>query len=280
MNIGPSLRWALLCTYQHRLLTTPQVGRMIYPNHNPRSVHRVMERLMDRGLVDRLEQNTTYKIADRWFATSTGCAVVESAGDVPARSWRADPERHALTWPHLIAENDLGIAFLEAARERGDPFARRVKDGEFTYEIGWLGWEHELAYPRSSGSTMRADIRLVYEHADGREQWLIAEVDRDTQPLWKIAAKAIGWQAVKEHGKWRRYELLNWPTILFVTEAGERRVKGMVDSIAKEVEIGEVDPSRCPMLVTTFDEIETEGVFAPHWRDLSGQRMGLYDHAQ
>lgn len=56
---------------------------------------------------------------------------------------------------HTLAVNDVGIAFVNAARERGD-------------ECGPLAWRHEIAYPitarrnRRPGDIVIADALLTY----------------------------------------------------------------------------------------------------------------------
>jgi hypothetical protein len=86
---------------------------------------------------------------------------------------------------HTLAVNDVGLAFVAAARQRGD-------------EFGPLAWRHEIAHPIGSTRAKRpvlviADAVLTYlQHDDSgalRFHYRFLELDRATQPTATLASK-------------------------------------------------------------------------------------------
>lgn len=126
---------------------------------------------------------------------------------------------------HTLAVNEVGAAFVRAARTRGD-------------ECDWTCWEHEVAHTyRASGPnrTLIADAVLTYTTSGGdqrRTRQYFVELDRATKPVDKLAAKVRACAGYRDwsprdhapHGlpaggrAWRaRYA--NWPTLLVVVGA-------------------------------------------------------------
>ena len=114
----PAIAPAMLAgLYQHRLLSTKQLHALYTPHHRLRWTRRVLGRLAARGLLDRVQVPRTRSL---WFLTEYGADTVETAGP------RAEPRRRLSTVAqaegplraHTLAVNDVGIAFVQAARER------------------------------------------------------------------------------------------------------------------------------------------------------------------
>jgi len=140
--------------YQHRLLTTLQLHALYTPRARLRWTRRVLESLRMRGLVDRAQGPRTLSC---WFATEAGAVAVETAGPRAEQRRRVTTQAQAegLLRRHTILVNEVGIAFTNAANDRGD-------------ECGPDSWRHEIAHPISAGSARKppqlvvADALLTY----------------------------------------------------------------------------------------------------------------------
>ena len=170
--------------HAHRLLTASQLRELHAPHASLRWTHRALARLASHGLVDfaragRGGRRVYHLTADGINAVST----TERTGR-PRRS--AGPPVAGPLTAHTVAVNDAAIAFVTAARGRGD-------------ECGPLAWRHEVAHPTSSPAPGQrralviADALLTYlEHRDQGElafHYRFLELDRATQPTNLLAAK-------------------------------------------------------------------------------------------
>lgn len=175
----------LTSIYQHRLLSTAQVHAMHMPGRTRRWAEQVLAQLAARGL-------TAFVCTGRggarlYYLTLAGAQAVEL---IPTR---VETRRKLITadqaagplWKHTLAVNDVGIAFLRAARERGDDF-------------GPFGWRHEIAHRapaagRAAGELLIADALLTYlALGPSREltfHYRLLELDRATVPTDTLAGK-------------------------------------------------------------------------------------------
>lgn len=171
--------------HQHRLLTVAQIKALHMPRCSPGWPHRVLGELRRRGLADSVPATNR---AGLWFITATGADTVEAlAGRVETRRRISSVEQAAGPLRnHTLALNDAAIAFVAAARGRGD-------------ECGPLSWRHEIAHriaaggPRGPAGLLIADALLSYLQieADGSvilHQRFI-ELDRGTTPPDQLAGK-------------------------------------------------------------------------------------------
>ncbi len=178
--------------YQHRLLSSGQLHRMHMPDASVRWTRRVLTGLRTRGLVSFL------RAADGegsvYFLTSKGARAVESiASRTPARGKLITAEQAAGPLrAHTLAVNETGIAFMQAARERGDDF-------------GPLAWQHEIAHPLGSrrGNLLIADALLSYlRYGDDGElifETRLLELDRGTLPTDALAGKLARYARLYEY---------------------------------------------------------------------------------
>lgn len=170
----------------HRLLTAGQLRALHAPKAGRRWIEKVMARLVTAGLVDFVRIHGSRRI---YFLTADGHRALQLAHPQTAGARRgADDARHAASAlsAHTLAVNDVGLAFVTVARERGD-------------EFGPLAWRHEIAHPIASSSAGRraelviADAVLTYlQHGDDgslRFHYRFLELDRATQPTAALAAK-------------------------------------------------------------------------------------------
>ena len=168
----------------HRALSTRQVRDVHMPGAGVRWSQRVLARLAAAGLADHTR--ATRPSRRLWFATDEGIRVAVEAGVLPRapRQTTAQDARGPLQ-AHTAAVNEAGIAFLRAARERGEDF-------------GPLAWRHEVAHPLRPGARGRrarwliADALLTYLRLTDEEVLIeqrFLEADRATLPVDAMASE-------------------------------------------------------------------------------------------
>jgi hypothetical protein len=170
---------------QHRLLTTVQVHVLHAPNATRRFVQQfLLDRLHTTGLVAVARARRGLKV---WHLTERGVETVE------AMSSRAET-RHKLIsseqaagplQQHTLGVSDVGIAFVQAARERGD-------------ECGPFDWRHEIAHSlgpppgRRLPEQLIADAVLTYQLTEPDDStsvvYRFVELDRATRSAATLAA--------------------------------------------------------------------------------------------
>jgi Replication-relaxation len=263
----------LASLYQHRLLSTKQLHALHTPGSEPRWTRRVLRLLAQRELVDRVQGPGTLSL---WFLTEYGADTVETAGP------RAEPRRR-LTSPaqaegplraHTLAVNQVGIAFVQAARDRGD-------------ECGPDSWRHEIAHPISAARGRRpaelliADALLTYLQAeeDGaltlHQRWI--ELDRGTErPAEQLAGKITRYTRLRHYTPsgaatgtpaqplWRSY-YRSWPHLLIVL-ADQTRER-MHQRIQRTLLLHHSDPAKTnqgtiPVSFVTLEDLLQQGPFA------------------
>lgn len=215
---------ALECVYQHRLLSTSQLGHML-GIWRPRRIQELLAGLADRGLIAFVGQRgVSHRPMRLWFVTEAGADVVEAVAT------RAEPRRKLLTTDqaggqlqdHTVAVNDVGLAFLRAARDRPED------------ECGPLAWRHEIVHPIGPrrGQVLIADSLLRYLHVPApgtvRLQYRFVELDRATVPVDTLADKIGLYAGLAHHTAtgdteplWRRhYPTL--PAVLVVLTGNHR----------------------------------------------------------
>lgn len=175
-----------------------------------------------------------------------------------------------------MAVNDVGIAFLRAARERGDGF-------------GPLSWRHEIAHPVGSpvggrrNEQVIADAVLVYEHYEDGVwfKYRFLEFDRNTMPVHALGKKLARYGRLSEYRVpskkttmsqgprfWAtRYRV--FPDVLLVFDNGTpeqlRRRRDLVLWFAStESELR--DAADVNVTACLLSELQAEGPFAPIFR--------------
>lgn len=260
--------------YEHRLLSTQQIRRMHTPGSGIRWTREILTGLRRRGLVSFL------RVADGggcvYFLTAEGTQAVELIATralgrrkliTPAQA--AGPLR-----AHTLAVNETGIAFMAAARERGD-------------EFGALAWQHEIAHPTGArrNELLIADALFTYLEY-GPEGKLIfhcrlLELDRATLPTEVLAAKLARYACLYHYTRagqkapaWRaRYTV--FPGVICVL-AGEpqpvldRRAQSVLALCREDPELTrtpEVEISICLLC-----DLTAQGPFAAIWQRPGDQR--------
>lgn len=244
---------------RHRLLSTGQVGEMHAPGASRRRASEVLNGLRVSGLVDRVWSRT--RPPERvWFATAAGMASVPSDGS-RMRPVSAESARGPLG-AHLLAVNDVGIAFLRAARARGDA-------------DGHVSWSHEVAHRTTDGksaarSLVIADAVLCYWlPEDGRDILLnrFVELDRGTEPPQRLADKLAAYVRLRRYEAGWRDRYPSFPPVMVVF-AGRprpelaRRLRMAIALCRSDPRIRGALPEVAFMFVD-LEDLQTLGPFGP-----------------
>lgn len=262
----------LASLYVHRLLSTSQVCALHTPSTSRRWTQSVLGEMERDGYVGRISTARSHHAL--WFVTDQGAEATEGAG-VARRPYRMTPERaRGPLQAHTLCVNDVGIAFVEAARARGDDF-------------DFWGWRHEAAHRIGDAGkgteAVIADAVIDYTaHAEGALLCRFVELDRSTMPLRELEAKltgyarlyrfrpkaAGGWSADLPQG-WRQFYPL-FPKVLVVL-AGRpahvlaRRMRALLELVwanpnLRDVQNGDSD---FDIFLTTLEQLRARGPFAP-----------------
>ncbi len=168
---------------QHRVLSTPQVRAIHLPEHGPRTAQRMMARLQRRGLATYATVPGVPGAPRRlWYLTEAGALAAREAGMIDRPPLLLSAEQ--VTGPlqaHTRAVNDAGIAFLTAARQRGDEFPP-------------TSWRHEVGHPLNAGrgrarrsvisDAVLTYVRLAPEKVVVEQRFL--ELDRATLTIARL----------------------------------------------------------------------------------------------
>jgi hypothetical protein len=163
--------------HQHRVLTTAQIRVLHAPGKSRRWTLSVLSRLRSAGLVAMARRPNDPAL---WQLTEAGADAVEGITDriETRRKVLAPAQAARALLAHTVAVNDVGIAFVQAARDRGD-------------ECSPFAWRHEIAHSlgpppgRRMPEQLIADAVLTYqlEEPDGQTSFLyrFVELDRGTR---------------------------------------------------------------------------------------------------
>ncbi|NUS15654.1 MAG: replication-relaxation family protein [Streptomyces sp.] len=144
----------VLVLYQHRLMTTSQLHRLLQPHvTTPVYLRRQLARLRERGLVGSTLRNRGGGQGElAWYCTPGGAEIAEASGQVRVRAYRMTEQAAASQLQeHTLAVTETALAFIAAARLAG-------------HECGPLDWEPELAHRCRDG-----------EGRIGNEAWLVPD---------------------------------------------------------------------------------------------------------
>lgn len=168
---------------QHRVLSTPQVRAIHLPDQSPRTAQRMMARLARRGLATFATVPGVPGAPRRlWYLTEAGALAAREAGMIDRPPLLLSAEQ--VTGPlqaHTRAVNDVGIAFLNAARQRDDEFTP-------------TSWRHEVGHPLNVGRgrarrSVISDAVLTYVRLTAEEvvvEQRFLELDRATLTIDRL----------------------------------------------------------------------------------------------
>lgn len=173
-RLGPTAVEVMESLNQHRLLSTRQIHALHMPAASLRWAQDLTAQLRRLGIASSTPLPGGLRL---WHLTEGGVGVVEAIPDrAETRRKLISPEQAAgPLQEHTIGVNEIGIAFVRAARERGD-------------ECGPFDWFHEVAHPlgpppgRRTPEQLIADAVLTYQLSESGGQTSIAyrfvELDR------------------------------------------------------------------------------------------------------
>lgn len=212
-----------------------------------------------------------------WYLTEAGARLVEALPDrVEERRKLLDARQAAgMLQAHTLAVNEVGTAFLRAARERGDEFSPR-------------SWQHEIAHPIGPAPGMRrgelliADAVFSYLLADAKGAWQLdyrfVELDRGTLPSDRLSAKLARYArlyrfrpraqrkgSAEPPPAWKaRYSVFPAVLVIFADQP-RRALERRLDLIAALCRT-EPDLERAPAVSISFcllEDLREKGPFAP-----------------
>lgn len=276
----PRLPWTavqiLEGLYQHRLLSTAQIRALFTPDSSRQWAQQLLSRIERSGLSASTRRPGGGKL---YYLTPAGLDACETAPTAEPRRKLVTPEQAAGPLQHhTLAVNDVGVAFVQAARSRGDVF-------------GPLAWRHEIAHPigRAPGRRARdqliADAYLTYErHRDNgatRFDYRFLELDRNTMPVGALAEKIVRYARLYDHmvtgldGRpiafWQtRYSV--FPALLLVLDGGKaavlRRRRDTVLALCAASPLLQRTPE-VRIAVCLLDDLRDVGPFAGIWQTLA-----------
>ncbi|HEX8745125.1 MAG TPA: replication-relaxation family protein [Thermoleophilaceae bacterium] len=263
----------LASLYQHRLLTTRQVHALHTPDASLRFAQRRLAALERRGHASYGNASHGRRL---WYLTAAGARDIEATSEVDVRRRLLDPDGVAgPLQAHTLAVNEVGVAFVRAARARGDQF-------------GPLGWRHEVAHPAGPARGRRgtelviADAvltYLVYEGGAARAlEYRFVELDRATLPIDRLVAKLARYarmstyvpKGAAEPGWKDHYP--TFPALLLVLDGAPRNVlerrRDALAAVASDVAAIKA-ARRLSVSVCLLAELRERGPFAPIFRTLA-----------
>lgn len=184
--------------YQHRLVSTSQLHRLLQPHvRTPVYLRRQLRLLREAGLAGAAMRRKAGERELLWYCPPVGAEVVEASGEVAVRAYRMSEQAAASPLQeHTLAVNEVGVRFVEAARAAGED------------ECGPLDWHQEQAHrirdgERGRDAVLVPDAVLSYTHTqvDGQRMLMtfFVEVDRATESVAQLVAK------VAAYSRYRRY---------------------------------------------------------------------------
>lgn len=259
----------VLCLYQHRLMSTSQLHRLLLPNAASSSyLRRELASLRAGGLVDAVASGRAG--AALWFVTSAGADLAEQTGQVTVRPYRMTAERAAgMLQQHTLDVNEAGLAFAGEAMRRGDT-------------CGPLSWMPEIAHLIRRGQYLICDALVDYvtedEDAGARTQlqWFI-ELDRATMPVARLASKLALYGRYRRAcgsgglAAWReRYA--SFPRVLIVLSGAagpvlDRRICDLTARVARD---GALNRDGVTAGATTLARLTASGPFSQIFTKLGG----------
>ncbi|NUU20923.1 MAG: replication-relaxation family protein [Streptomycetaceae bacterium] len=206
----PALTHSVLqVLYQHRMMTTDQLKRLLLPHAAGATYLRRQLRAMHAaGLVERARTfvprpstatgwaHPPRRAQYLWYLTETAAEAVEVAGELPVRPYRVTSESVAgPRQAHTAAVNETGLAFAAHAARLG-------------HECGPLDWAPEVAHRIRDGQRRFEDDHVIADAVlhyvdvrQGRRRMvtLFLEVDRATMTAARLAAKISAYGRLYEY---------------------------------------------------------------------------------
>lgn len=254
---------------QHRALSTEQVREIHYAENRTRWAQRVLVRIEEAGHIAHVDLRRAPRRL--WFATAAGLELVREAGIVNEELRLFSAEQVAgRFWNHTYEVNGAAIAFLRAARERGDDF-------------GPLSWRHEVAHPVGpKGAPYRrrvvADALLTYVRGsesagDVFLEQRFLELDRATRSIEGTAGNLAEYARLaraRGPADWRQRYVAFPPVVCVLAGASRdvlvRRRTAVLALLGSNRVL--VDAEEVRISIALAEDLAVAGPFAPIFREL------------
>jgi hypothetical protein len=254
---------------EHRILSTAQVRAIHYPERSSRRTQQALAYLERAGYLAHVETRRSPRRV--WFLTDAGAEAVILAGEVKERPKVLTPDQAAGPLAsHTLDVNEVGISFLQAARERDE-------------EFGPLGWRHEVAHSLNrgrgrAGRRLIADSVFTYVRHEERD-WVVEqrflEVDRATLSLERLVAELARYGQLhrarvkgRQEPLWR-YSYPVFPPVICALTGAPRatlaRRRTMALTLLDRHPVVADNPN-VAIYVCFLDELKERGPYAPIFR--------------
>jgi hypothetical protein len=263
----PETSNALLASIgEHRVLSTTQVRAIHFPDRSQRRAQQALSHLDRAGLVAHVEARRAPRRV--WFLTEMGAKWVIDAGADRQPKILGPKQAAGPLRAHTLGVNEVGLSFLQAARNRGDDFTP-------------LSWRHEVAHPMNRGRgrarrTLIADAVFTYARFEEQNVFIeqrFVEVDRATLSVERLAAELARYgqleQAREKPGGprlWRHYYRRFPPVICALTGASRKALFRRLDVALGLLTDHPALSNRYGELAIYFcllDDLKARGPFAP-----------------
>ncbi|HET8975271.1 MAG TPA: replication-relaxation family protein [Solirubrobacterales bacterium] len=263
---------------RHRLLSTAQLHALYTPQSSLRWTQHLLGRLRESGLA---EAARTPGGLGLWYLTPRGVAAIGPIVGNPGERRKAiSPEQAAgPLQSHTLAVNEVGLAFVRAARERGD-------------ECGPLAWRHEVVHSLGRPPGQRraelliADALLTYQqNGPGDEvnfHYRFVELDRATMGAERLVEQLTRYARLyhrtlpaddpldEPEPAWAASYPV-FPAVLVVLaglppERAERRRTTVLELLAEDDGLGAA--TEVSLSICSLDDLVSRGPFAPIFRSL------------
>lgn len=262
---------------RHHLLSTAQLHALYTPESSLRWTQHLLGRLRESGLADAARTPGGLGL---WHLTPRGVAAIGPiVGDAGQRRKAISPEQAAgPLQEHTLAVNEVGLAFVRAAREQGD-------------ECGPLAWRHEVAHSLGRPPGQRraelliADALLTYQqNGPGGEvsfHYRFVELDRGTMGAERLVEQLARYPRLyhrtlpaadpldEPEPAWaKQYPV--FPAVIVVL-AGlppgrvARRCETVLELLTEDADSASPEVS---ISICALDDLLSRGPFAPIFRDL------------
>lgn len=273
-TLSDSANLALTCLHQHRLLTTRRLHQLLHPERTLRTTQRLTAELGDQELIASVRRRGGRRGTERvWHLSPTGAEVVQRGPE------GAEPRHRPITpqiaagplQRHTLAVNDACLAFVTAARARGD-------------DCGPLAWRHEIAHPigpkRSDAVIADAVLRYQSTSPDGALvlDYRFIELDRATMPVDQLATKLARYATLATYTPpgarqpaWRTRYLALPDLLVVLADAPPARLQRRAEHL---VSLSRSIDSAIGVWLCRLDELTAHGPYAPIFTRLasSGER--------
>lgn len=249
--------------YTHRLMSTSQVADLYAPDRSLRWTQMVLQRLEDQGLVARVRVADVRSREFAWYLTRAGVNVTEGPG-VEVRPYRlTSPLASGPLQAHTLDTNEVGLAFVRAARHFADDCWSEAWRNETAHPLG----------PAGRGGVIIADAVLdytVYEAGASTYLCRFIEIDRATTSARTLVRKLEGYARLHAYlPGWRSYPIFPWVTVVMSGPPEpvlQRRIDALDRLIGLSAPIANAGPDLV-VLATTLHQLRTHGPHAPiFWR--------------